>query len=67
MQPTNLSDTTNPKNTVKRISQADFTQPWDVICDDDIDSNLKWYAARTYNCRERAVAKSFTSQIFSFT
>lgn len=24
--------------------------------------NLKWYAVRTYNCRERVVAKSFASQ-----
>lgn len=34
----------------------------EVFCDDTKSGDLKWYAVRTYNLRERVVARSFATQ-----
>ena len=38
------------------------TPPKSVFSDDSAGDDLQWYAARTYSCRERAVARSLESQ-----
>jgi transcription antitermination factor NusG len=37
-------------------------EPLEKLFEDAIYSDLKWYAVRTYSCRERVVAQSFVSK-----
>ncbi|MHC4739493.1 MAG: UpxY family transcription antiterminator [Planctomycetota bacterium] len=47
---------------VGKLCNEEIIESWENLCRDTKCDELKWYAVRTYSCRERVVAQSFASQ-----